>query len=103
MQQLIIELPVTQMSMSFDKCYDQDPNYPGSIIITDLVTWNRYIKNNQDPVFQQHAYKLYQQYLLYKNYQNYLTKNLSTGHYVLSWHDFLLSAQKPKIDLNVIR
>jgi hypothetical protein len=106
MHELINRLPAKQSPTSFDQCYNIDPNYPGGIIITDIINWNYFINNDRDPVFQQRAYDLYKKHVLYQNYQNYISKLLSANKHILPWSDYLaLHPQIPdkQLSLNIVK
>lgn len=95
--ELINKLPAKQIPDSFDRCYYLDPNYPGAIVINDIPTWNKHINQNKDPLFQQRASELYQQYMLYQNYHNYITKNIEAGHSIILWNDYIAQINSTKI------
>lgn len=66
---------------------------------------DRFINQNKDISFQQKACELYKRYLLYRNYQDYVTKNISMGNYILSWDDYKILVHKPKtltLDLSIV-
>lgn len=85
------------LNNALDKCWKNNPDYPGSIVITDIRMWDRLINNNKEnKEFNRRAYGLYQQHVLYQNYLTLSAKNIDASNQSMSWDEYLVSVGKPK-------
>jgi len=104
MNQFIKYKPSEKIPENFEDCYIAHPQYIGAIVITNVITWNRFVNSNKDPEFQSFVGELYKKYLLYTKYEQHIKNCYNIGEKVLSWNEFLAketNTTKPKLKMTI--